>query len=581
MDIPNEKMESHAMNGKFLRIEPWLYIGAFTLAVVFRLFNLGNLPLSDPEAREALKALALHGASGSGSSQPLYTLFTAGLFAIFGSNEFLARLGPALAGCLLLVLPMLLREDLGRIPAVILAYGLAIDPALVAISRQAGSAMPALSLTLLALGFLWKRRERLAGIFAGLAVLSGTSFWFGLIGIGLLFIADNFFRQFEKKKAGSIDVREPTPWLWKPGKVAWFAFGLTLILGGSLFLSLPSGFDMIVSGLLNHIAGWQTSAGISIQRILIALVIYQAVVLLLGLIEGISGWIQRNTERRMALMAFLVFLFLLIIYPGRQMQDAAWCVVFLWLLSAWLLSRLANTPRGVVLPILGHAALVSALILFLILNITWVLGGFGGLEVERILTILGGLTIIIIISFLVAYGWGIDVATRGAFVGIGLVALAFIISFSISAGGVNGRSSPDLWHQDSRVTGADVLIQDLNTFSLWETGERERLSIEVVNFDTPSLRWLLRGFKNTTYVDALATGQTPDVVITDFIHQEELSNDYRGETFAWYTTAGWSTLDTYGFLDWMFHRIAYETPINLILWVRQDLFLIDSQSIIQ
>jgi hypothetical protein len=31
-------------------------------------------------------------------------------------------------------------------------------------------------------------------------------------------------------------------------------------------------------------------------------------------------------------------------------------------------------------------------------------------------------------------------------------------------------------------------------------------------------------------------------------------------------------------LDWVFHRSLNETATNLILWVRQDLFLADRQS---
>ncbi len=88
------------------------------------------------------------------------------------------------------------------------------------------------------------------------------------------------------------------------------------------------------------------------------------------------------------------------------MQDAAWVVVLLWLLASWVISRITVTPREVVLPVLGHAALIGALLIFLILNVTWVLGGFGGLDVTRSLVILAIVVVILIISFLVAYGWG-------------------------------------------------------------------------------------------------------------------------------------------------------------------------------
>jgi hypothetical protein len=201
------------------------------------------------------------------------------------------------------------------------------------------------------------------------------------------------------------------------------------------------------------------------------------------------------------------------------------------------------------------------------------------LDVVRILTLLGGLVVIIIISFLVAYGWGIDVAARGALVGAGLVAVTFMISLSISAGGVNARSSPDLWHPKERVVGADALLGDLNAISKWNTGQKSSLTVEVINFDSPALRWLLRDFQNTRYLDTLIPGETSDIIITDFTFRPELASTYRGEAIDWYATTDWSTLDGFGYLDWVFHRKTAETPTTLILWVRQDLFVTGSQSL--
>jgi hypothetical protein len=564
------------MTGKYLRYEPWLYAGAFLLAVAFRLVNLGSLPLDDREAAEALKALQILGGSSPASGQPLYTLFTAGLFTLFGSSTFLARLIPALAGCLLVFLPVLLRDDLGRLPALILAYGLALDPALVAVSRQAGSELPALCFSLLALFFLWKRIWRPAGIFTGLAILSGPAFWYGLTGLSLALLGNSLF--VNRDTGITQEVAEGSGFS-RPGKDAWLALGVTIALGGSLFLALPAGINLIVSGLLDYIKGWVTAGGTTIQAVLLPLLIGQLGIILLGLTEGISGWVQSVPSRRMAMLTLLTFLTLLVLYPGRQAQDTVWCVVLLWVLAAWLLSRLADTPKEVVLPILGHAALIGALIVFIGLIIANVLGGFGALDVTRVLTLLFALVVMIVISFLVAYGWGIDVAARGALVGIGLVAVTIMISLSISAGGVNARSSPDLWHPKERVIGAYVLLGDLNTISKWNTGEKSSLSVVVINFDSPGLRWTLRDFQNTRYLDTVVPGDSSDIFITDSAFRPELAGSYRGEVIGWYTTTDWSTLDVFGYLDWVFRRKTYvETQTTLILWARQDLFVTGSDS---
>ncbi len=573
------------MSQKLIRYEPLLYLAAVLVAVGFRLINLASLPLSDGESAQALNAFHLVTDSHIvGGNQPLYTLFTGILFFIFGSSDFLARLIPAVAGCLLVLLPVLIRDDLGRLPAIILSFGLAMDPALVALSRQAGSVMPALVLTMAAACYAWKRNDHLAALFCGLAILAGTPFWFGIVGILLTVLSVNLFRS-----RATSDAKESPDNVGKasiPGYVGltrryWPILVVTILLGGSLFAIFPSGLSAVIDGLLSYFKGWYTVGDGSIRRILVALLIYQMIPLLTGLAEGISGVIQKQPYRKEALIAFLVFLFLTVLYPGRQMGDMVWSIVFLWLMSAWLLSRLAETPDEALVPMLGHAALVTTLLIFVILNITWVLGGFGGLDVTRSLSILGGVVVIFIISFLVAYGWGVAVAVRGALLGVGLVGLVVMVSFSVSAGGLNSRSVPDLWRQDARVTGVAALGNDLDEFSVWGTGVRNSLSITVINFDTPSLHWYLRNYPKTIFEDTLATAIASQIVITDHVYRPELSSNYRGETFAWYTTADWSTMNTLGILDWIFHKKAYESPTNLIFWVRQDLFVSGGQSLNQ
>ena len=68
---------------------------------------------------------------------------------------------------------------------VVMAFGLALDPGLVSLSRQAGSLMPALVFTLFALASVYNRRMVLAGICTGLALLSGVAFLQGLLILGI------------------------------------------------------------------------------------------------------------------------------------------------------------------------------------------------------------------------------------------------------------------------------------------------------------------------------------------------------------------------------------------------------------
>src|SRR4030065_107789 len=97
----------------------------------------------------------------------LYVILTGAGFRLFGSSNFIARFWPALTGALLIFLPFFFKRELGQKAALILAFGLAIDPGLVAISRLAGSSMMATSFTLLSLGWIWGGYPVLSGIFLG------------------------------------------------------------------------------------------------------------------------------------------------------------------------------------------------------------------------------------------------------------------------------------------------------------------------------------------------------------------------------------------------------------------------------
>src|SRR5262245_3158439 len=142
---------------KPLRREAWLYLFAFLLALTVRVVKLGASPLTDLEAKWALQALGVtQGTQPVLGSEPAYVLLTSILFFLYGNGtNFLARLIPALTGTALVFVPLLFRSRLKPRPSLMLAFFLALDPGLVALSRQAGSPILALTFLLLGWGLLW------------------------------------------------------------------------------------------------------------------------------------------------------------------------------------------------------------------------------------------------------------------------------------------------------------------------------------------------------------------------------------------------------------------------------------------
>ena len=158
-------------------LETILFALAVFLAFALRLLRLGELPLSDEEARWAMQAFdftkGLHPVIGP---QPAYVLLTALVFYVFQASNFAARLLPALAGAALVFAPRFFRDRLGGKVALILSFVMALEPGLLAFSRQAGSPIMVLSAVVFAWGFWRAGNLRGAGIMAGLALLSPISF---------------------------------------------------------------------------------------------------------------------------------------------------------------------------------------------------------------------------------------------------------------------------------------------------------------------------------------------------------------------------------------------------------------------
>jgi hypothetical protein len=121
---------------KQLTTEQGMYIIATLLALTLRLLNLGAIPLSEFEADWALQARGLvEGQPVNIGSQPLIVMLMSAVFTLFGTSEFAVRLFPALFGTALVWLPYFFRLRLGRKAALVLAFGLALDPGLLSLSR--------------------------------------------------------------------------------------------------------------------------------------------------------------------------------------------------------------------------------------------------------------------------------------------------------------------------------------------------------------------------------------------------------------------------------------------------------------
>ena len=578
------------MTNRRLTLEHALYALAFALALTLRFLHLGALPLSDFEADGALQALQVaRGAHPVIGPNPAYVLLTSILLFVFGASNFLARFWPALVGSILVLTPFFFRDRLGRAPALILAFALALEPGLLALSRAAGSSILAVSFLVLAWAMGRERRLPLVGIFGGLALMSGSAVWMGLLILGLSVAICQVFvskrvKTDDQQQTASEDQSSPVtrhPSLetahWSLVSKHWkitlvYLLG-TLLLAGSLFLLAPNGLSAFVASILAYFKGWWTPSGERAAHLLTALAAYQLMALVFGLVALVRGLLRKDRLVIGLGSWMLIAMLLALAYPARQVADLAWALLPLWTLAALELGRYTRMEGVRGWELAGVTALTISILVFAWLNLTAVVGQALDSQVAqtRFLILSATLLILGLIRILLAFSW----STEGARLGVAWGGTAFLVAFTLGAstgaGGLRQPLTAELWSPSPQTAQADLLQKTLDGLSDWNKGHVESLPVTVVGLDSPALRWLLRDWE-VKEADALSPADSPVLVIASQGMELNLSAAYRGEDFVWYQSPNWDEALPEEWLRWFVYRQMPQQKESLTLWARGDLF---------
>jgi len=594
------------MRFQIVKYENSLYVIAFLLAAALRFIQLGALPLSDVEAEWALQAYNVaQGTRPLLGPQPVYILPTSALFYMFGSSNFLARFIPALTGSALILVPYLFRKRLNLIPGLLLATFLALDPGLISLSRQAGSLIPALTFLLLTWAFWWNGRPRAAGVFSGLALLSGSAVWAGLLGLGLAWILR---RTMEKPPVAAEDETQVDKAATDESvgrvrredlKTALVFGGATILLGGTMFLLSPNGLSAWLSALPVYLSGWARPSGVSAGRLVFTLFAYQPLALALGLVAVMRGWLGRGINNIRLSLWLLAAVLVALFYPARQVGDLAWALIPLWALAALELSNHTQIFLQERREVAGMATLVFILLGFSWLNYSAIaldplnpanvsanalqVGGnviLDRLPPTRYVLLVSVLLLMAVSVLMVALGWSARIARLGTVWGLTVALGLYSLGMAWSATGLRTPDGWELWWPGKQPVQADLLLTTVNEQSEWSTGDTMSQDVTLLNVDSPALEWLLRG-RGLHMATALNTQDEPGIVISSQTDDINLPIAYRGQDFTWRREPYWEIAGFYEWIKWsVFRELPYESEA-VIVWVRNDLFIDTSQSLPQ
>ncbi|MDX1437807.1 MAG: hypothetical protein R3335_13420, partial [Anaerolineales bacterium] len=529
----------------------------------------GSAPLSEPESGLAIKILDLLARTPSDlGAEPGYAIITGLLFYLLGPENSLARLAPALLGGVVVCLPYFYRTILGRKAALLLALGLALDPGLVALSRQASGAMIGVSFLLLALTAGLAGRPVLTGAFIGLSLISGPVGVLGFLGMGLAVLIGRFAKiSLPEPEPTHEDVSESR---WSPVQLGLLSMGGTLLLVGTLFMVYPSGLGAIAGVIPGTINRLVTSAGISVGWQGFALLIYQPLVVVFGLIGGILAWARRDDLGRFLTIWFLIALLLAVIPPGRQVWFLAWPLIPLLALAAKTLGPEFVWDRETRLVSAGLAALIVILLAFIWLQFASI-ARVEQASQTRILLILGIFLITGVSTGLIAFGWSWEVARRGLVWGLFLAVGLYSLSLSMRMLSPDAPRAQELWYGQPTVVEEELLLKSLGDISEWSTGRRESVDISVTH-DLPSLRWALRKYPMATFGAQPGSGSMPSTLITTLFEEPSQAAAYRGADYLWLSALAWEGAAPPDILRWMVFRESPTRNEHIIFWARNDLF---------
>lgn len=569
-------------------LETILFPLAIFLAFALRLLRLGEIPLSDEEAHWAMQAFNFaKGMQPEIGPQPAYVLLTAVTFYVLQASNFAARLIPALAGAALVFAPRFFRDRLGSKVALVLSFVLALEPGLLALSRQAGSPIMVLSTVVFAWGFWRVGNLRVAGIMAGLALLSGPALWPGLLGLVITYFivrnllpnTDDAFSETENQPV--IDRQQLTT-------IGAYALGTYLSVGSLFLLATPGGLSAGLASLPAYLSGWlPTTDGIFGLHLLVALLVYQLMAFILAVIALVRG-IKQQDRLVMSLGVWLaVALTLALVYPSRQVTDLVWVLLPLWSLASLEFARYLEPVRDGLWETLGMVGVTVSILIFSLFNFLTIaispldmaavgreFGSFQLTNGQIYWSVVAGSLLLLVASIaLVAYGWSKDLAFQGAVWGLLIAAVFYTISSSTAAANLRSYRTIELWNPGPQTIQAEALTRQMDDLSLWSKGVKQRLDVFVVELDSPALRWALRDWNVTYSAAPTLTGAPSFVIGLNELAAPELKDGYRGQDFVW---RGYPSWDTANWLRWAFVHDLPKEQEKIILWTRSDLF-VDAQ----
>jgi hypothetical protein len=611
------------------------YTVLILFALVLRVADLDIVPMSDVEAIQALPAYQVLNPQTPAQPQPAQSPIMFWLqmvsFALLGGDEFAARLPGIFGGIVLILMPLLFRERIGRERTFALSLLLALNPIAFVAARFADPVIWTMVFAFALLWAVWRYWESrsiadalLATVLLGaLAFLTESG---GLI-FALILALSGFIAVWWTVLSAPEEQDTPGDEIWLaaqnfvrelPYQRMLLVLALTVVLGSTVFLSYPSALNTVAEVVRGSFVGLiqpyqpQTPPIMGI----LTLFVYDLWLVVLAVIAAVVLIVNRAAHftDRFAIVCAAVAFVVLLLYRGSHPAYALYIAVPMLWLVARLIRELTVNYAPTLFSYDGYQFvddndaywwvkwLLASIVLGLLvmLAVHWLEIGRGLLQLpsENILAALSGSQFVtfkasiiwFIISilfiavgyFLAASVWGHTNSLQGFGLGLVLFMLGTGIGIGWNTAVEQAKNPTELWHSTT-VTDDAYLLRD----TLLEIADRDTKGFPLINLtilrdeaagitDDSILAWLVRDFQNAAFVDALDSVQRNEIILMPVMEEEpDLGGSYVGQQFVIRHKWSLGSVGAGEWISWLGQRRVQTEEIprdTTVLWLRIDVY---------
>ena len=565
----NDDGQSAIVRGFSVEIGLWSLIGL--LALFARLWNLGIAPLTNAEATHALSSLALvHGESIS-TQNPLFTAIQTLVFTLFGASDFSARLPLALTGALLCLMPILLRQQIGRQRAIFFGALLALSPTLLFASRQSEGALLGWALAFIAWCFWQRGSHRAACVTAGVLLACGIDALSPLIVLLASLGLETFIVKLGKLPISRTDV------LWA---------ALAFVLASTAVFWRFSGLGDAFNGFAMWPLSFSANSIVSFARLAIGSLVYEPIILLCAVCGIVLLLVQQHLNTREA--TWLVWIVLSLLVMGLDNSRDAVALVPLILGSAAYASitltelfASRSTEDQFTYP-RSAEGVVLGLSLVMLFYAYMSLSMYGTQRSSSwLFTALLGIMMVAGIGVIATLTYGTTVALRGIGSAIGLCLLLYTVSTGYGLTQTRASDPGEAYISEASDDGLRELLKTIHTASIRAYGDPHSLPIQVLDTAPANLRWALRDEQSISYVAHAVNA--PTILTSINRRPDESTYGYMGSAFRISTGASLDNircvseaaneqLDCTPLARWLTQRSFEDRSVTRwIFWMRSDI----------